>query len=159
MKDKKQKKGGIRVGAGRKPSGRQKEAVTLYVDVSLFGGKAGARMKLYELWDGAITDTGKNSFVPLDFKEADLKFALSKAKKAPQKPIIEELCNSVNLHKKAKDEAYDAPSLPKSVKDEYPKVGVVKPKTLDELKALCPFPEKTQERSDWIRTERPKYGI
>jgi hypothetical protein len=34
-----------------------------------------------------------------------------------------------------------------------------KPKNLDELKALCPFPEKSDERSEWIRTERPKYGI
>ena len=35
-----------------------------------------------------------------------------------------------------------------------------KPKTLDELKKLCP-PELTDEwdRRDWVRTERQKYGI
>lgn len=34
-----------------------------------------------------------------------------------------------------------------------------KPKNLDELKALCPYPEKSDERSEWVRTERQKYGI
>lgn len=34
-----------------------------------------------------------------------------------------------------------------------------KPKNLEELKKLCPFPEKSDERSEWVRTERQKYGI
>lgn len=33
------------------------------------------------------------------------------------------------------------------------------PKTLMELKALCPHPEKSDERSIWVATERLKYGI
>lgn len=34
-----------------------------------------------------------------------------------------------------------------------------KPKNLDELKAICPYPEKSDERSEWVRIERQKYGI
>jgi len=33
------------------------------------------------------------------------------------------------------------------------------PKTLDELKALCPFPKGTDEFREWVRTERQKYNI
>lgn len=171
MKEKNKKKGGKRIGSGRKPSGRQKEAVTVYTDVSRFGGKAGARIKIYELLDGEIRKTDKTAFVTLDDvlgiekvvpadsrKEVDLKFP-SKAKKAPQKPIVDELGDSINLHKKTKDEAYDAPPLLKNVKDEFSKAGAVKPKTLDELKKLCPAELTGLDRSEWVRTERQKYGI
>lgn len=34
-----------------------------------------------------------------------------------------------------------------------------KPKTLDELKTLCPANLTGLDRSEWIRTERQKYGI
>lgn len=34
-----------------------------------------------------------------------------------------------------------------------------KPKTLDELKSLCPFKENGAERSEWIRENRVKYNI
>lgn len=34
-----------------------------------------------------------------------------------------------------------------------------KPKTLDELKKLCPVDLTGLDRSEWIRTERQKYGI
>lgn len=33
------------------------------------------------------------------------------------------------------------------------------PKTLDELKALCPHPKGTDEFREWVRTERQKYNI
>lgn len=65
----------------------------------------------------------------------------------------------IDFHKQPENEAYDALPLPENIQDDPPKVQSVKPKNLDELKALCPFPEKTLERSDWIRTERQKYGI
>ena len=52
MKEKKKVKGGKRVGAGRKPSDRKKEAVTVYTDTSRFGGKAGARKAIYGFLDG-----------------------------------------------------------------------------------------------------------
>lgn len=33
------------------------------------------------------------------------------------------------------------------------------PKTLDELKAMCPHPVNSDERRVWISTERQKYSI
>lgn len=95
MKEKKKKKGGQRVGAGRKPSGRLKEAVTVYTDVSKFGGKEGARMAIYEFLDGKINLTGKSSFVPLDippsiqkkFPPSDLEIK-QKAPKEEKKPTL-----------------------------------------------------------------------
>lgn len=66
MKSSHKKKGGKRKGAGRKPSGVTKEAVTVYTDISRFGGKEGARMAIYEFLDGKINFTGKSSFIPLD---------------------------------------------------------------------------------------------
>lgn len=33
------------------------------------------------------------------------------------------------------------------------------PKNLNELKALCPHKEGTDERRTWVATERQKYGI
>lgn len=67
MKGKPTKKGGKRKGAGRKPSGVTKEAVTIYTDVSRFGGREGARMAIYEFLDGKINFTGDTSFVPLEW--------------------------------------------------------------------------------------------
>lgn len=85
MKDKKKKKGGQRAGAGRKPSGRQKEAVTVYTDVSKFGGKEGARMAIYEFLNGQISLTGKSSFVPLEWP----KESHEKAKKSVISNILD----------------------------------------------------------------------
>lgn len=82
--------------------------------------------------------------------------------KPNRRPKINPPANSdecIEFHKQPENEAYDAPPLPKKNQDDPPKVQSVKPKNLDELKALCPFPEKTLERSDWVRTERQKYGI
>lgn len=156
MKEKKKKKGGQRAGAGRKPSGRQKEAVTVYTDVSKFGGKEGARMAIYEFLDGKINLTGKSSFVPLDitpsiqkkFPPSDLEIK-QKAPKEEKKPAL--------TNPKPQDQL--GIKLQPQIHPDAPMVTNKPPKTLDELKALCPFPEKTQERSDWVRTERQKYGI
>lgn len=90
----------------------------------------------------------------------DVKSPLRDGVEKPKNRISDELGKSTNLHEKAKDEVYDAPPLPKSVKDEYLKVGVVKPKTLDELRALCPAEITDKiERGNWLGLERQKYGI
>lgn len=101
MKEKKKVKGGKRAGSGRKPSGRQKEAVTVYTDVSRFGGKAGARMAIYEFLDGKITDTGKKAFIPLDEKKAlpsDRKIK-HKAPKEGKGPIVADLTKPTSVLK------------------------------------------------------------
>lgn len=64
MKNEK-KKGGKRSGAGRRPAKVKKEAVTIYTDVSKFGGKEGARMAIYEFLDGKINPSNQKSFIPL----------------------------------------------------------------------------------------------
>lgn len=64
MKNEK-KKGGKRSGAGRRPSEVKKEAVTIYTDVSKFGGKEGARMAIYEFLNGNINLINQKSFMPL----------------------------------------------------------------------------------------------
>lgn len=38
-------------------------------------------------------------------------------------------------------------------------VKIGKPKTLDELKALCPHKKGTDEFREWVRTERQNYKI
>lgn len=89
MKEKKQKRGGKRAGAGRKPSGRQNEAVTVYTDVSRFGGKVGARMAIYEFLNGKINDTGKSSFIPLDWTP--------EAHKKSKKAVIDTFTKAANM--------------------------------------------------------------
>lgn len=73
------KKGGKRVGAGRKPSSVKKEALTIYSDFSRFGGRDGARIAIYAFLDGKITDTGKSSFMPLAWPEGAHEIAKTKA--------------------------------------------------------------------------------
>lgn len=63
------KKGGKRIGAGRRPAEIKKQPVTIYTDVSKFGGKEGARMAIYKFLDGKIHDTGKSAFIPLDIPD------------------------------------------------------------------------------------------
>lgn len=167
MKDKKKKKGGQRAGAGRKPSGRQKEAVTVYTDVSRFGGKEGARMAIYEFLNGQISPTGKSSFVPLEWpKESHEK---------TKKSIISDL---VDPEKKfSPSDRQIKQKAPKEIKrpvvhlnkpmaslepQEQTKINYStdsRPKTLDELKKLCPAELEGLDRSKWIATERQKYGI
>jgi hypothetical protein len=101
MKEKKKVKGGKRAGAGRKPSGRQKEAVTVYADVSRFGGKAGARIAIYEFLDGKITNTGKKSFVPLDekkFPPSDREIKQN-APKEEKRPMVTDLTKPTGVLK------------------------------------------------------------
>lgn len=148
MKKEKKKQGGKRAGAGRKPSGIQKESVTVYTDVSRFGGKAGARIAIYEFLDGKITDTGKKSFIPLDEKELSLldREIKQKYRGKENRPLAAD------------------PTRPTSAlkPQEQPKTNLsidARPKTLDELKSRCPAELKGIDRSIWISTERQKYGI
>lgn len=153
MKEKNKKKGGKRAGAGRKPSGRQKEAVTVYTDVSRFGGKVGARMAIYELLDGVFLKTGETRFLLLDLPDPEKKFPPSddeikrRAPKEEKHPISKDFTKPTNVLK------------PK----EQPKTNFsinTKPKNLDELKALCPAHITDKyERANWVSTERQKYGI
>lgn len=91
MKGKQKKKGGKRVGAGRKPSGRQKEAVTVYMDVSKFGGKEGARVAIYEFLNGAISETGKTTFIPLEIPTS--------LKKSTKKTTVNDLTRATSVLK------------------------------------------------------------
>lgn len=68
--------------------------------------------------------------------------------------------NCLEFHGEPKCEPYDAPPLSKNVQDEPAKIQPLKPKTLDELKALCPAEIIDKyERAAWIGKERQKYGI
>lgn len=82
--------------------------------------------------------------------------ALAKDVKNPLRDIS-------NMEQK-KEQVLSRPQKPKTAADILNgNIGAVtlgmKPKNLDELKALCPFPEKSEERSQWIRIERQKYKI
>ena len=152
MKEKKKLKGGKRVGAGRKP-GRQKEAVTVYTDVSKFGGRVGARIAIYKFLDGVISKAGDAKFLPLDLPDLDKKFPPSdleikqKAPKEEKRPIVTDLTKSTSVLRP----------------QEQPKTSFTtntKPRTLDELKALCPAEITDKfDRANWVSTERQKYGI
>ena len=37
--------------------------------------------------------------------------------------------------------------------------NICAPKNLSELKEICPFKEIGEKRSEWLRTERPKYNF
>lgn len=155
MKDKKKKKGGQRAGAGRKPSGRQKEAVTVYTDVSKFGGKDGTRVAIYEFLDGVISKTGESKFLPLSDEEV----------KQSSWPLPKDYVKAKKIGAvKSDDTVVNDVTKPTSVlkPQEQPKTNFsidTKPKTLDELKKLCPAELEGLDRSKWISTERQKYGI
>src|SRR5688572_12517371 len=148
MKEKKKKKGGIRAGAGRKPLGRQKEAVTVYTDVSRFGGKAGARIAIYEFLNGKITDTGKKSFLPLDeksFPPSDREIK-QKAQKEEKRPVVTDLTKPTTDLK-----PHEQPETNFTID--------TRPKTLDELKSRCPAELKGIDRTIWISEQKEKYGF
>lgn len=135
MKNEK-KKGGKRAGAGRRPAEVKKEPITIYADISKFGSRDVARMAIYEFLDGKINDTGKSAFVPLDIPDE-----LGKTSKWPprkNKPMA----------------ALEPQEQPKTNNS----IGA-RPRTLDELKRLCPAELEGFDRSKWIATERQKYGI
>lgn len=135
-------------------------AVTLYIDqpiVAKFGGREGVRMAIYEFLDGKIQDTGERSFIPFDVSDPALKWPLPKPRKSPP---IKKPDEPIDFVKKSNYEAYDAPPQPKTIQDEPSKIQPVKPRNLDELKALCPAEITDKyERAAWVGKERQKYGI
>lgn len=146
MKEK--QKGGKRKGAGRRPSETRKDPVTVYTDVSKFGGKAGARMAIYEFLNGKITNTERKSFISLDekvFTPSDREIK-QKATKEKKRPLVTDLTKSAGV--------LNPQEPPKTNYSIDPA-----PKTLDELKKLCPAELTGFDKSNWVATERQKYGI
>lgn len=46
------------------------------------------------------------------------------------------------------------------IKEVFEAAGkIITPKTLDQLKAMCPHPPNSDERRIWVSAERQKYGI
>lgn len=65
-----------------------------------------------------------------------------------------------NTPNKAQEKAKYPLTEQECIQKETPEIGLNgTPKTLDQLKALCPKELTGFDRSDWIRTERQKYGI
>lgn len=85
MKEKKKVKGGKRAGSGRKPSGRQKEAVTVYTDTSKFGGKEKTRAAIYGFLDGSQIPDQINKFLPSNHE------IKQKVAKEEKRPIVTDL--------------------------------------------------------------------
>lgn len=150
MKTGKKKQGGKRSGAGRKPSGLQKESVTVYTNVSRFGGKAGARIAIYEFLDGSISKTGEK-FLPLDLPDPEKKFPPSDSKIEQKTP--KEVKRPVAHRNKpmASLEPHEQPKF--NFSTDTP------PKTLDELRSRCPIELNGIDRTIWISEQKEKYGI
>lgn len=92
-----------------------------------------------------------------------LKFAKAAYKEINKKESGSDLAKkAANISYKAPEQSsYDSERISNLLLDEagqMPKIPV-KPKNLMELKAMCPFPEGSDERRTWISTERQKYGI
>jgi hypothetical protein len=140
MKENKKVKGGKRAGSGRKPSGRQKEAITVYTDTSKFGSKEKTRLAIYGFLDSVQIPDPEKKF-PLSDREIK-----QKTVKEEKRPIVTDLTKPTGVLKP----------------QEQPKTNFTvdtRPKTLDELKSRCPADLKGIDRSIWISTERQKYGI
>ncbi len=78
---------------------------------------------------------------------------------------IEKICDSVNKalkpleSKKKQSKATASAGVKKAAVEAENKPQGDKPRNLDELKKLMPEGLDTFERSEWVRTERQKYGI
>lgn len=141
MKEKKKVKGGKRVGSGRKPSGRQKEAVTIYTDTSRFGGKERTRKAIYDFLDSNHLPDQEKKFPPSDHE------IKQKTVKEEKRPIVTDLTKPTSVL-----EPQQQPKTNFSIN--------TKPKTLDELKKLMPPEIKdVWDQREWVRIERQKYGI
>lgn len=147
-------KGGTREGAGRKPTTDPKQPVTIFVKTSVinaYGGKEGVQTFCYNAieFGEAITSHAQEEINPpgpkKKFPSSDREIK-QKAPKEEKRPIVADLTRPTGVL-----ELHQQPKTNFSIN--------TKPKTLDELKALCPHPEKSDERSNWVRIERQKYGI
>lgn len=151
MKDK--QKGGERKGAGRKPAADPKLPITIFVETSVIdahGGKDCIRVLCY--------DAIEASNVHFPHIQSEPVFPKPTKRPKPKEPIDPD--EPVAIRRKAKEDAFDAAPAPKSINDEFPKMAPIKPKTLDELRALCPAEITDKiERGNWLGKERQKYGI
>lgn len=152
MKEK--SKGGAREGAGRKPTADPKQPVTIFVETSIinaYGGKDGIQLLCYSAIEA---DKANASRVQgeIDFPDHEKKFPPSdreikqRVPKEEKRPIVTDLTKPTNVL-----QPQEQPKANYSIN--------TKPKTLDELKALCPKELTGIDRSMWISTERQKYGI
>lgn len=142
-------KGGVRQGAGRKPSADPKQPVTIFVETSkinYYGGKEGVQLFCYNALD------------------ADREIAFAPPKDVYNGPLLDnsKLKDELVFKSKAhpmKTKERPAVKLQPLIRPEILNTTSDIPKTLDELKALCPAELTGLDRSEWIRTERQKYGI
>jgi hypothetical protein len=170
-------KGGIRKGAGRKPTNDPKMPVTLFIEMSTInskGGKDGVKGYLYSCLENQPVINPDKKFPPSDdeIKQKGLSLPKDyvKVKKLgafesdgtvlkgatkpagvlkPQERPKKTIAHSTTFDEKGR--------ITEDLKIQ--RADSAKPKNLDELKAICPYPEKSEERSNWVRTERQKYGI
>lgn len=180
MKEKAKKKGGKRKGAGRKPSPKKTPVTGYFDDATLrkFGGKEGLRVAFYKFASGAINPAHEGFMVfdapPLpkttkdefDFQDAKKKFPPSD-RKVKQKgvPLPDDYVKFSKVKAMKPDGTVIADltqPTPALKPQEQPKTNfsiATAPKTLDELKSLCPAELTGFDRSAWIAKERQRYGI
>jgi hypothetical protein len=108
----------------------------------------------YELLAGKITISDKKSFLPLDLPPE------LNEKKFP--PSGDEIKGSTAQRKKRTIVTGGTKPMNALKTHEQSETNYsidMPPKTLDELKSRCPAELTGLDRSEWIRTERQKYGI
>lgn len=165
MKEK--KKGGERKGAGRKPAADPKQPVTIFVETSIIeshGGKEGVQFICYGAIYGPVFSAPefpdpapsyvKKKFPPSDrrVKQKGVPLPDDHVKFSKVKPVKPDGTVIADL-------TQPTPALKPQ---EQPKTNFsinTAPKTLDELKSLCPAELTGFDRSAWIAKERQKYGI
>lgn len=124
-------KGGPRKGAGRKPSSDPKLPVTLFVETSKINRFGGKEAVQLFCYNAIDSDSADpEKAFPLSANEI--------TQKAQDRPKIK---------------------LQPQILPDAPMVLSGSPRTLDELKRLCPANLTGWDRSEWIRAERQKYGI
>lgn len=154
---KESKKGGKRAGAGRKPVENPKVQVTVYLEkrhVDQFGGLADAKIAICEFArDWEVRQILKQK------PEVELKFTKPQHEKA-RKAVISHISD------KSAEIALQDTTVPnktvKPITDPKPQTNYAvdtRPKTLQEIKDMCPKELTGFDRSQWIATERQKYGI
>ena len=145
--EEKKKVGGKRPGAGRKKSTDPKVKVVLYIpqsEIDLRGG--------LEFYKEALLKphSPHGVFLPEDFaivKEAPVREGSKKKVKTARK----------NFPKS--DDEIKAESHKKAAKLEEKQLPDGSPRNLDELKKMCPKELSGFDRSEWVSTQRQKYGI
>lgn len=147
-------KGGQRRGAGRKPSADPKQPVTIHVETSIIdslGGKEGVQFLCY----GAIYGEKRAGVVGPEFTAPNLPHPEPSFVATSSKRVVKKGSGLA-----APTSVLNPQEQPKiKLQPRAPMVVSGAPKTLDELKSLCPAGLTGLDRSEWIRNERQKYGI